>query len=491
MPSRSMVKFPLLVVLSLLSFETMWPQRKGSLPEDNLTRAELSSHIRFLASDELLGRMTGTNEINIAARYIAEQFRMAAVLPVPGLNEYYQDVPLERVTLSRSGWLILGKDTLLQKKDMIIARGSAADLNGDVIFAGTGTTEELAAKDLRGKIVVTKYQNSSLATGKLNAAAEAGAITVVELYHGNFPWQSILQFLGQSSFRIAPEGKQANLPYVLINDAQSTFETALSGGESMKASLHSEGVMIEKVRARNVLGMIRGSNPALREEYILLMAHYDHVGAGLRGGATPEDTIFNGARDNAVGTVALMAAARALAVRPPARSVLLAAVTSEEVGLMGSSYLADHFPIPLQKIVYTLNTDGAGYNDTTIVTVIGLERTTAEDQLKAGAARYRLGVIPDPVPEQNLFNRSDNVSFARKGVPSPNFSMGIRAFDAEISKYYHRPADHADEHFDFNYFTRYCRAFTHAARLIADIKQRPVWKQGDTYEQAAKKLYGQ
>ena len=141
MPSRSMVKFPLLVVLSLLSFETMWPQRKGSLPEDNLTRAELSSHIRFLASDELLGRMTGTNEINIAARYIAEQFRMAGVLPVPGLNEYYQDVPLERVTLSRSGWLILGKDTLLQKKDMIIARGSAADLNGDVIFAGTGTTE--------------------------------------------------------------------------------------------------------------------------------------------------------------------------------------------------------------------------------------------------------------------------------------------------------------------------------------------------------------
>lgn len=491
MPSRSMVKFPLLVVLSLLAFETTWPQRKGSLPEDNLTRAELSSHIRFLASDELLGRMTGTNEINIAARYIAEQFRMAGVLPVPGLNEYYQDVPLERVTLSRSGWLILGKDTLLQKKDMIIARGSAADLNGDVIFAGTGTAEELAAKDLRGKIVVTKYQNSSMATGKWNAAAEAGAIAVVELYRGNFPWQSILQFLGQSSFRIAPEGKQADLPYVLINDAQSTYETALSGGESMKASLHSEGAMIEKIRARNVLGMIRGSNPALREEYILLMAHYDHLGAGLRAGATPEDTIFNGARDNAAGTVALMAAAKALAARPPARSVLFAAVTSEEVGLIGSAYLADHFPLPLEKVVYTHNTDGAGYNDTTVVTVIGLERTTAEDRLKAGAARYGLGVIPDPAPEQNLFNRSDNVAFARKGVPSPNFGMGIRAFDAAISKYYHRPADHADEHFDFNYFTRYCRAFTHAARLIADMKQRPVWKQGDIYEKAAKKLYGQ
>ena len=490
MPSRSMRKVTLFTLFFLFSFQLLWSQRKGSLPEDHLSSAELASHLRFLASDEMLGRMTGTNEINIAARYVAEQFRMAGVLPVPGLNEYYQDVLLERVTLAQSGRLIIGKDTLLHRKEMIVARGSSADLEAELVFAGSGTKEELATKDLKGKILVTNYQGSSLATAKWKSAAEAGAVAVVELYRGNFPWQSILQFLGQSSFRIAPDGKQVDLPYLLLNDAQSVYEAALAGGGSVKGSIHSEGVLVQKVQARNVLGMVRGSDPVLREEYMLLMAHYDHVGAGLRAGATPEDTIFNGARDNAVGTVALMAAAKVLAAQPPARSVIFAAVTSEEVGLIGSSYLADHFPLPLEKLVYTHNTDGAGYNDTTVVTVIGLERTTAEERLKAGAARYGLGVIPDPAPEQNLFNRSDNVSFARKGVPAPNFGMGLRSFDAEIAKYYHRPADQADEHFDFTYFSRYCQAFAHAARLVADMKERPVWRQGDPYEEAGKKLYG-
>lgn len=490
MPSRFLRNSASSALLLLLFTPSLWSQRQGTLPEDRLTQAELSAHIRFLASDEMLGRMTGSNEILVAARYIAEQYRMAGLLPVPGLNEYYQHVPLEQATVSHAGHLIIGTDTLLQRRDMIVTRGRAGDIAGAMVFAGTGTADELAGVNVKGNILVTNYQGSTLATVKWNSAAQAGAVAVVELYRGNFPWSSVIQFLGQSSYRLAADGKQPDIPYLLLNDSQGKYDSLLKSGNTFRALIHSEGVKVQKVDARNVVGMVRGSDPVLRDEYILLMAHYDHVGARLTAGATPEDTIFNGARDNAAGTVALIAAAKALAAQPPARSVLFAAVTSEEVGLIGSAYLADHFPLPLEKVVYTHNTDGGGYNDTTIVTVIGLERTTAEERLKAGAGRYGLGAIPDPAPEQNLFNRSDNVSFARKGVPSPTFSMGVRAFDAEIAKYYHRPADQADEHFDFVYFARYCRAYVHAARLIADMKQRPVWKAGDPYEDAGKKLYG-
>jgi hypothetical protein len=139
--------------------------------------------------------------------------------------------------------------------------------------------------------------------------------------------------------------------------------------------------------------------------------------------------------------------------------------------------------------VFDLNTDGAGYDDTTIVTVIGLERTTAESAIRQGSERYGLKAIGDPVPEQHLFDRSDNANFARLGIPAPNYSAGLRAFGPEILKYYHKAADQADDSFNFSYFTTFCKAYVHSARLIADMKEKPFWKSGDEYEKAGKALY--
>lgn len=310
-----------------------------------MTEAALAAELRFLASDELRGRKAGTPWNDVAARYIAEQFRAAGLEPAPGTDDFYQSVPLPRPL---------------------------------------GTSE-------------------------------------------------------------------------------------------------------------NVAGVLQGSDPDLRDEYIVLMAHFDHVGTGMEAGpgASTADSIFNGARDNGMGVVAVMAAAKALAERPPARSVLFLAVTAEEEGMVGSLYFAEHPLIPLSKVVYALNIDGAGFSDTTVVTMIGLGRTSADSLIRKAAARYRLEVIPDPAPEEHLFDRSDNVSLARKGIPAPTLSPGFHDFsDAGVADYYHRPSDEAGDDFDYAYLLRFAQAYTHAARLIADSPTRPVWKAGDPYEPAARALYG-
>ena len=247
----------------------------------------------------------------------------------------------------------------------------------------------------------------------------------------------------------------------------------------------------ELVVDRNVLGFVEGSDPALRDEVILLTAHYDHEGAGLHlRGATPADSIFNGARDNAMGIAALLAAADALAQNPPKRSVLLLAVGAEEHGMLGSEHYAAHPLVPLERTRFVLNNDGAGYTDTSIVTVVGLERTTAAPAIRSAAEAFGLSAIPDPVPEQNLFDRSDNVSFAVKGVPAPTFSPGFRSFGPELFKYYHRPADEVDAAFDMGYLLRFSRAYARAARNVADMDEAPRWIEGDKYAPAAEALYG-
>ncbi|MGB3544808.1 M28 family peptidase, partial [Rubrivirga sp.] len=213
-------------------------------PPTRVGDARLAATVRFLASDEMLGRRAGTPEAEIAARYIAEQFRAAGVQPVPGAEDgYFQVVPLP------------------------------------------------------------------------------------------------------------------------------------DGGTS-----------------RNVLGLVTGSDPALRDEVVVLTAHYDGLGASMgQRGATAADSVFNGARDNGMGVAALIAAARDLAESPPARSVLLFAPAAEELGLVGSRYYVENPLVPLRETVFVLNTDGAGYSDTSVIGLIGQDRTGVGSLVEAGAAAAGLG----------------------------------------------------------------------------------------------------
>ena len=174
---------------------------------------------------------------------------------------------------------------------------------------------------------------------------------------------------------------------------------------------------------------------------------------------------------------------------PTKRSAIFIFFTAEEKGLLGSRYYVEHPVLPLKEIVYGFNTDGGGYNNTELATIIGLSRTTAEKHIVNGAAAFGLKAIDDPAPEQGLFDRSDNVNFAKKGIPAPTYSTGFDAFDDEINKYYHQAGDEADS-LDYEYLYKFFQGYAYSGRLIANDPVRPYWVKGDVYEAAGDALYG-
>ena len=470
-----------------------------------LAQARLAAHIRFLAADELLGRRTGTPGNDVAARYLAEQLRAAGVDTLEGATGYFQPVPFVTTRPPEAATLTLGDVTLSRGAGgLLVLGGGALDAEAPPAFVGHGL-EAGAYADAEGAIAVARFGNpsqpgigSALAASrqKRTLAAEAGAVALVELYGERFPWARLQGYLGGDRLQLDSPGAPP-LPHAWAYPASAgaDVEALVAEAEAGRAaSFASDGLQRDGFASNNVVGVVPGTDPALRDEYVVLMAHYDHLGAGMQNGpaATPADSIFNGARDNGMGTTALLGAAHVFAERPARRSILLLAVTGEEEGLLGSQYYVDHPLVPLRQTVYGMSIDTGGYSDTTVVTLIGKGRTTADSLIARGAqAAAGLTVIDDPAPEQGLFNRSDNVSFARKGVPAPTFSPGFRSFsDPGIANYYHRPQDEADASFDFAYLRRFVQAFVGAARMVASTDAPLGWTPGDPYAEAAAALYG-
>lgn len=478
----------------------------AQLPEQTITRAEVEAHTRFLASDELQGRRTGEPGNWVAARYIAEQFRqlgLKAVATSDNQADYFQRIELEKVKAAISAIMLLGNDTLRLGKELVVMAGNPTDVSGQVVYVGYGLTDGedgYKGRDVKGRIVVAQGGSPETkspgelfraSAEKRKLATEKGAAALIELYNEATPWGLVNQYFTREQLTI-PTTSIGKTPvtHLWVNNTNNQYKQLKDTGATV--TLRTSGRPRTAVSSANVAGVIEGTDPKLKDEYVVLSAHFDHVGVGRQGGSQyqPTDSIFNGARDNAMGVVALLEAAKTLTQQRPKRSVLILALTGEEVGTLGSRYYVEHPLVPLKQTIFDLNTDGAGYNDTTIVSVIGLERTGAKAEVEAGATAFGLGVFAEPAPEQGLFDRSDNVHFAARGIPAPTFSAGFKAFDAAIGKYYHQAIDNP-ESLNFNYVQRFCQAYAHAAHLIANRPTRPQWSAGDKYEPAAKTLYGQ
>jgi len=240
---------------------------------------------------------------------------------------------------------------------------------------------------------------------------------------------------------------------------------------------------------KNIIAFIPGTDPILRQQYIMLSAHYDHIGLAdyafeVNG---KQDSIYNGARDNATGVAAVMAAARYFGKYPPKRSVLLVFFTAEEEGEIGSAYYAANPLVPLKKTIIDLNNDNAGYNTTHAICLFGLGRTSVDSVIRVACANYSLAVLAEP-PGLELFERSDNANFAKRGVPAPCFSMGIKTWDATIDTYYHRRGDEVGT-MDLSYVVRFIRAYILSTQFIANDPRLPHWTAHDEYEKAWLNLY--
>jgi len=480
------------ILLLLLIAPSLFAQSDQTLTENTVQTNTIKGHIYFLASDELRGRNAPSTELNIAARYLATSLMRYGVKTAPSMNTFFQKVPLSNPPVA--GTLEINESVLQLNEDFITVNGQDTDIKGELVFIGRGSKADFEKQDVTGKLVVTwaGYEGESnpqkwFVSGgdKRKIAQEKGAIGLIELYNSQrMPWNFLKRRMGRSQLMM--EEVASSLPHIWLNASQTEVLQKLKSSDTVNGTLVLKMPANTNPPTYNVVGMVEGTDPVLKNEYIIYSAHYDHVGIGRAN--EQGDTIFNGARDNAVGTVTVLSAAENIAKYPTKRSALFVFFTGEEKGLLGSNWYANHPVVPLNKVVYCFNSDNGGYNDTSIATIVGLTRTTAQSHIEKACTAFGLKAIEDPAREQGLFDRSDNVNFAKKGVPAPTFSMGFTAFDDEIGKYYHQPGDHADN-LDYDYLTKFFKSYVYSCRLIANGAETPFWREGDKYYSAGKELY--
>ncbi|RUA38178.1 MAG: aminopeptidase [Bacteroidetes bacterium] len=487
-------------IISALMLTSLWvvAQDQAELVTNTIKKSTIKGHIYFLASDELAGRETGTPGIDVAARYISTTFQRYGVSPVEGATEgYFQEVPLVKNVAPEAYALQVGSEAV-DSEDLLRMEGSGIELTSDFVFLNYGTEEDFDNKKINGKIAVVLagqkdnqdyrfvYQASAK---KSSLAKEAGAVGIVELHADNPDnWNTFKGFMGRgSSIGFKSEDKEDSFFKLWVNDPDKSWVKRVNLKMKQEMEVTIGEAMQLPMPSKNVVGMVEGTDPELKDEFIIYSAHYDHLGIGKPNAVG--DSIYNGARDNAVGVVTVMSAAESIAKNPTKRSALFILFTAEEKGLLGSKYYVENPLLPLDQMVYCFNSDNGGYNDTSLTTIIGLERTTAGKHIKKASETFGLKAIDDPAGEQGLFDRSDNVNFAKKGIPAPTFSLGFTAFDAEIGKYYHQQSDNP-ESIDYEYMEQFFRAFVLSARLIANDEETPFWIEGDKYYEAGKALYG-
>ncbi len=482
-----MIWLPLLLLCSCLQARQISDHISASISESFIT-----NEIKQLAADSLLGRETGSAELNKAAGHISSLLGQWGIKTGPGLDSYLQKVPLEK--FYPGNFLRINFDSSEITEDVLLLGGVDTTLQGAIIYMGLGEEADYQKKDAKGKIAIVRggtaenpISSQEVVQAKLKQAVKHGAVAVIELttFSPSY-WRYYSSQLSKPQIRQKSLVEGGQIPYIWLNDVEKIAIARFQTDEGTDAEIIIEGSKTEPIETYNVIGYIEGKNNKFKDEIVVLSAHYDHIGTGLPDATG--DSIFNGARDNAVGAVSVLSAAKAMAARAPERSCLFVFFTGEEKGMLGSRYFIESSPVAIDKIVFNLNSDNAGYNDTTLVTVVGLGRTNAESAIKGACEEFGLQAIDDPAPEQNLFDRSDNVHFAKKGIPAPTFSMGFTGFDSTISKYYHKTADNP-ETLDYQYLLRFFRSYVNAAYRIAAMSEQPFWLSGDKYYNQGLQLY--
>lgn len=456
---------------------------------------KIKNHVFFLAGDEMQGRNTGEPGNVMAAEYIAAQFRRTGLATLPGLGSYLQDLQMS-LAKPGDGKVKMLDQELKQNEGFLCLNGFNENFVAPAVFLGFGDADSLYRMEVvKDKVIVVwlgtendrnLYKALGFSSTKRKWAQAAQAKALIEVYNMNMPWSVLKNFLSQA--RLVSGNRDNTIFHGLVNFNENDLRSQIKEINHKEIEIKHTGMSTQPVVAQNVVGLINGTDPVVKEQYILLSAHFDHVGV-KKGTPAGQDSVYNGTRDNAIGAAAILAAAEYFSANPPRRSIIIAAWNGEEKGLLGSKHFVENPLFPLQKIRFNLNIDNAGYNDTGLVSVIGLERTGAQQDIENACQLMGLRVIGDPAPEQNLFDRSDNVNFANLGIPSPTFSLGFTAFDQEITRYYHQLADNPDT-VDYYYLNRYWSAYILAAENIANRAENPKWKKGDKYESSAKMLYG-
>jgi hypothetical protein len=476
-----MNKFVFLAAAAVLA--AIAPAQSGSgnlkIVTARLTANDLKADVSFLASDALEGRGTPSPGLAIASEYIAAQFRRAGLEPA-GDDGYFQTASYANVTPSVEGMELTvdGPSGTVKAKSvsMALQQAAAADITKapvvKVIGSDAAATAALTPAEVQGKVLVLDFpagNNPVMITRQLPAlAARLQPALIVLLRSGGQPTNM--------STRLREVTAGATVPVLVVWDEE--VRTALNAGRSgpvtATLSVHIPPPSSTPVKVRNVVGVLRGSDPALRDTYVLVTAHYDHL--GVRG-AGEGDHIFNGANDDASGTASVIEISNALAALPvrPKRSIVFMTFFGEELGLVGSRYYAAHAIFPLAKTVADVNleqlgrTDVDGGNSVGLVNVTGFDFSTLTDALVKAGGETGLQVVKNAQLNERYFAQSDNQAMADAGVPAHTLSVGYVFPD------YHKVGDEWPK-LDYSNLALVDRTVAMAVYAVADSVDTPQWK---------------
>jgi Zn-dependent M28 family amino/carboxypeptidase len=541
----------ILTIVTTLSLLGSAVAQQPKAASSALNEQTLKAHIRFLSDDLLEGRGTGARGGEIAAKYIAAQLEAVGAKGAGENGSFFQPVSLVGVkadpgtTLTISG--ANGSETLKFADDFVAFTGAqteSVDVDADLVFVGYGINAPEQRwndykgpdTDYRGKILVMLVNDPPATTAEPNLfgakaltyygrwtykyeeAARRGALGAILLHtdeSAGYPWGVVRTSNGSWRFDIARTQSDTtpflqfrswvtddaahrlmkvagqDLDALRAKAATRDFQPVKLGVKG-KISLKSE---VKRVAAPNVVGVIEGSDPQLRSEYVVYSAHWDHLGVGAPN--KNGDTIYNGALDNASGVAVVLAIAETIARMPaaqrPKRSSMFLFPTAEEQGLLGAEWFSKHPVVPLEKIAANVNLDSMNVlGPTQDFIPLGAERSSLKTVVDAVAREMGLRVSPDARPEQGSFFRSDHFPFAKVGVPSISLKegndyvgrskeWGEEQFKAYNTAHYHQPSDEMRDTWDFRGMIQEGEIALAIGRMISDLLEKPHFNPSDEF----------
>ena len=503
-----------------------------------ITPEEIDAHLRFLSSDLLEGRAPATRGGRLTEEYLATQLQAFGVRPGVGDTSYFQRVPIDVVKADPKTIKVTatGKANanLRFTDDVVVWPGSATESSsarGELVFVGYGASapeykwDDFKGTDVRGKILLvlvndppappsepnlfggkamTYYGRWTYKYEEAERRGAAGMLIVHTTPAAGYGWQVVVTS-NSTEHRLLPRPASAPAPLGVrgwITDSAATALLAQAGlnmatlrkqAESRDFRPVNTGIIIDEsmqnslqhLSANNVVGVVRGIDPKVRDEYVVYSAHWDHFGIGP---AVNGDSIYNGAVDNASGTATVLTIAHAAAEGvKPRRSQLFVFVTAEEAGLLGSQYFGEHPTVPASKIVAALNMDVVPLNGRVRdLNVLGDNKSTLGPALARMLRSDGVRITPDAHPEAGHFYRSDHFSFAKVGIPSVSIGggvdyvgrpagWGLQQEEDYTAHRYHQPSDDYRSDFDLRGAAQLGEIVYRFGSSIANAETIPAW----------------
>jgi len=522
---------------------------ESELPADpRFSAARMKADVSFLSDDLLEGRDTGSRGYEIAARFVAERFASLGLTPMgdqatDGARGWMQRITLQKTekTEAPSGVTISGPKGSATfdygVASLVSVNANELDLNvsAPLVFVGYGIENDrfglhdYAGLDVKGKIVVLlrgypvglpSEEGAYLSSAKSKAAQDRGAIGVISIDTSlsaktrsfekrasmsdgtSFTWIKAdgAAFDESPGIRAtaglddkAAEALLAGAPQTLAQiRAVAAKKGGVPKGFALKTSARIFGQSTSsRVTSPNIVAMLPGSDPVLKDDYVVLSGHLDHLGISKAKPGEPadKDRINNGALDNAAGTATTLEVARALSEdkAKPRRSVIFVISTGEEKGLIGAGYFAHNPPVPVERIVGNVDLDMPLllYPFTDVI-AFGADHSTLGKEVAAAVAPMKVSLSPDPMPQENIFVRSDHFRFVQQGVPAVFFATGFAnggeaKWGEFLSKFYHSPADDMNQAINWRAAARFAEANYRVTRAMADSDAPPLWYEGNFF----------